>query len=141
MHSVWGPVATCVFTVFPRHPRQKRPWSHHYGFCGGSFCALTVTRTANPKSPGRTFNGHPTQKKKSAHKEKEGTMEASPTPGAQGPHPTAAIMQAFYRSEGWAAWIGRLCNLRHEMRLHQLLDEWEQKCLRQQRLELKGGQT
>ena len=68
-------------------------------------------------------------------------MDASPTPGTQGPHPTAAIMQAFYRSEGWAVWIGRLCNLRHEMRLHQLLDEWEQKCLRQQRLDLKGGQT
>ena len=111
----------------------------------GSLCALTVTRTANPKSPGRTYDhqkGRPSdQKKKSAHKEKEGTMDASPTPGAQGPHPTAAIMHAFYRSEGWAVWIGRLCNLRHEMRLHQLLDEWEQKCLRQQRLDLKGGQT
>ena len=109
----------------------------------GSFCALTVTRTANRKSPGSTFNGHPTKKtkKKSAHKEKEGTMDASPTPGAQGPHPTAAIMRAFYRPEAWEGWIGRLCALRHEMRLHQLLDEWEQRCLREQRLALKGGQA
>ena len=29
-----GPFATCVFTVFPRHPRQERPWSCHYAFCG-----------------------------------------------------------------------------------------------------------
>ena len=68
-------------------------------------------------------------------------MDASPTLGAQGPHPTAAITHAFYRSEGWGVWIGRICALRHEMRLHQLLDEWEQKCLRQQRLDLKGGHT
>ena len=68
-------------------------------------------------------------------------MDASLKPGAQGPHPTAAIMHAFYRSEAWEVWIGRLCNLRHEMRLHQLLDEWEQRCLREQRLALKGGQA
>ena len=68
-------------------------------------------------------------------------MDASPKPGAQGPHPTAAIMHAFYRSEAWEVWIGRLCALRHEMRMHQLLDEWEQTCLREQRLALKGGQT
>ena len=68
-------------------------------------------------------------------------MDASPKPGARGPHPTAAIMRAFYRSEAWVDWIGRLCALRHEMGLHQLLDEWEQRCLREQRLALKGGQT
>ena len=115
MDSVGGPSAHC------RSPGPRTP-SHR--------AALTIIKS----------DGHPT-KKKSAHKEKEVTMDASPTPGAQGPHPTAAIMHAFYRSEGWAVWIGRLCNLRHEMRLHQLLDEWEQKCLRQQRLDLKGGQT
>ena len=68
-------------------------------------------------------------------------MDASLKPGARGPHPTAAIMRAGYSSEAWEGWIGRLCALRHEMRLHQLLDEWEQRCLREQRLALKGGQT
>ena len=24
-----------IFYAFPRHPRQKRPWSCHYAFCGG----------------------------------------------------------------------------------------------------------
>ena len=68
-------------------------------------------------------------------------MDASLKPSAHGPHPAAAIMHAFYRSEAWEVWIGRLSALRHEMRMHQLLDEWEQRCLREQRLALKGGQT
>ena len=68
-------------------------------------------------------------------------MDASLKPGARGPHPTAAIMRAFYRSEAWVDWIGRLCDLRHEMRMHQWMGEWEQRCLREQRLALKGGQA
>ena len=108
------------------------------------FCILwgVLSRTDGPKSPG--YDHHKRshdQQKKSAHKEKEGTMDASLKPGAQGPHPTAANMRAFYRSEAWVDWIGRLCALRHEIRLHSLEDEWEQECLRQQRLALKGGRT
>ena len=30
-----GPLRHLYFYVFPRHPRQKRPWTHHYGFCVG----------------------------------------------------------------------------------------------------------
>ena len=90
-----------IVTVFPPHPHQKRPRGHHSAFCGGSFRALTVPshRVTTIQS-----DGHPT---------KEGNMDASPKPEAQGPHPTAAIMQAFYRSEAWEVWIGRLCALRH----------------------------
>ena len=36
MHSVGGP-SHLYFYVFPWHPYQKRPWSCHSAFCGGSF--------------------------------------------------------------------------------------------------------
>ena len=37
MHSVGGSFRHLYFYVVSRHPRQKRPWSHHYAFCVGSF--------------------------------------------------------------------------------------------------------
>ena len=43
MHSIGGNYKILngsnsqYFYVFPRHPRQKRPWSYHYAFCEGSF--------------------------------------------------------------------------------------------------------
>ena len=40
-HSAFceGSVRHLYFYVFPRRPYQKRPWSHHYAFCVGSFRA------------------------------------------------------------------------------------------------------
>ena len=48
------------FTVFPRHPRQKRPWSHHYGFCVGALCALIFYEVCSSgHSPDGSFGVRP----------------------------------------------------------------------------------
>ena len=60
LHSVGGPSAACIFTVFPPRPHQKRPWSHHSAFCGESFRALTVP---SRRVTTITSDGHPTNQK------------------------------------------------------------------------------